>query len=252
MLKKPVVTTSWDDGHPLDMKLLELLYKYDIKGTFYIPIENDEHPILSKEQIREISQNAEVGCHTYHHYTLTKLSLRDAWEEISSSKVALENLTSCNIDMFCYPKGLYNKDHVQYVKKCGFIGARTCRRFETKYFENPYLMGTTIHIYPRMFFFNLTHMLRRGMYAEVIQYIDFCGSESDIMKMTERYLSFVLTHGGVLHIWGHSWEIEENCLWKKLEKIISLINQSKLLPKTNSEIIRINIQKEAVQDASDC
>jgi hypothetical protein len=30
------VTTSWDDGHKLDMKLAVLLKKYGIKGTFYI------------------------------------------------------------------------------------------------------------------------------------------------------------------------------------------------------------------------
>ena len=35
-MKKIVVTTSWDDGHILDLKLSNLLTKYNIKGTFYL------------------------------------------------------------------------------------------------------------------------------------------------------------------------------------------------------------------------
>ena len=40
-----IITTSWDDGHPLDFKLAELLNKYNLKGTFYIPRSNAEHRV---------------------------------------------------------------------------------------------------------------------------------------------------------------------------------------------------------------
>lgn len=33
--KQLIITTSWDDGHPLDLKIAELLDKYGINGTFY-------------------------------------------------------------------------------------------------------------------------------------------------------------------------------------------------------------------------
>ena len=33
---KTLITTSWDDGNKLDIKVAELLDKYGMKGTFYI------------------------------------------------------------------------------------------------------------------------------------------------------------------------------------------------------------------------
>ena len=50
-MKKTIVTTSWDDGHKLDLKLAALLKKYNIKGTFYIsPHDNEfsKNELLSK------------------------------------------------------------------------------------------------------------------------------------------------------------------------------------------------------------
>jgi peptidoglycan/xylan/chitin deacetylase (PgdA/CDA1 family) len=41
-MNKVTVTTSWDDGHILDVKLSELLKKYNLKGTFYIAPKNRE------------------------------------------------------------------------------------------------------------------------------------------------------------------------------------------------------------------
>ena len=43
---KIYVTTSWDDGHSLDMKLYNLLEEYGLKGTFYITTDRPEQPIL--------------------------------------------------------------------------------------------------------------------------------------------------------------------------------------------------------------
>ena len=41
-MKFVLVTTSWDDGHILDIKLASLLRLYNLKGTFYIAPYNKE------------------------------------------------------------------------------------------------------------------------------------------------------------------------------------------------------------------
>ena len=33
----PMITTSWDDGHPLDIRLAELLATYGLRGHFMCP-----------------------------------------------------------------------------------------------------------------------------------------------------------------------------------------------------------------------
>jgi hypothetical protein len=32
------ITTSWDDGHPSDLRVAELLIKHGLRGTFYVPM----------------------------------------------------------------------------------------------------------------------------------------------------------------------------------------------------------------------
>ena len=47
-----IVTTSWDDGHKLDLKLAKLLKKYGVPATFYIAPNNrqwDKKDLLTKD-----------------------------------------------------------------------------------------------------------------------------------------------------------------------------------------------------------
>ncbi len=55
-MDRVIITTSWDDGHPLDLKLAELLQRYAIPATFYIPIDNIERQGMNTQEIREIAQ----------------------------------------------------------------------------------------------------------------------------------------------------------------------------------------------------
>jgi peptidoglycan-N-acetylglucosamine deacetylase len=54
---KKIVTTSWDDGHKLDLKLARLLQKYNIAATFYISPANREfskRDLLSEQEIQTL------------------------------------------------------------------------------------------------------------------------------------------------------------------------------------------------------
>jgi len=35
----------------------------------------------------------------------------------------------------------------------------------------------------------------------------------------------VMATGGVYHLWGHSWEIEERGEWERLERVLSYIGR---------------------------
>ena len=47
-----------------------------------------------------------------------------------------------------------------------------------------------------------------------------------------------LRHGGVFQLWGHSWEIEQERQWDRLEKLLATIaaNKDKVTSMTNSEL----------------
>src|SRR5581483_11004208 len=81
---KPAITTSWDDGHPLDLRLAALLAKYGHKGTFYIPTNYSEWPLMTKSQIVELDgMGMEIGSHTKNHSIVPRLSKERAIEELT-------------------------------------------------------------------------------------------------------------------------------------------------------------------------
>lgn len=127
MIKK--ISTSWDDGSPEDMKIAELLDRYNIEGTFYIPIFNLSRKVLTKYQIKQLSKKFEIGAHTLSHVDLTRVNLYKAKEEIFRGKEELEQIIGKRVYKFSFPWGRYNKDIIKLVREAGFISARTARIF---------------------------------------------------------------------------------------------------------------------------
>ena len=141
---KAIITTSWDDGHPLDWKLAEMLKKYDIPATFYVPVKNVERECMNPQQMVEIAQSFDLGGHTYHHCDLTRISLQEAEREIVEGKQRLEGIIGKELLSFCYPRGILNGEIVNAVKGAGFTVARTARLF-TRRIKDPFRIGTTVH-----------------------------------------------------------------------------------------------------------
>lgn len=255
-MKKIIVTTSWDDGYKLDLKLLNLLNKYNLKGTFYIPqkinylIAKDKPLIqVNQEQIQEIAQSQEIGAHTLNHIYLNQLSLIESEKEIKLSKDWLEELIGQQIKMFSYPGGILNDEIVEIVKKSGFLGARTSQQFQLD-LKNAFLMGTSLQCYPyfvdnkewsmpfrikmssKCFFSNLREIFNLELpLSSVFGWV----------RLSENFFDYICQKGGIYHLWGHSWEIERYGLWEDLEKIFKYIaNKENILYLTNSQTIYEN------------
>ena len=60
-----IVTTSWDDGDPQDLRVAELLDSRGLKGTFYVPIIGyDGRRILEPAELRSLASGGfEIGAH---------------------------------------------------------------------------------------------------------------------------------------------------------------------------------------------
>lgn len=218
------VTTSWDDGGLLDCRLAELLAKYGLSGTFYVPLENPERPVIGRESIRELGRNFEIGGHTVSHCDLTKVNPATARREISDCKVRLEDITGKECVSFCFPKGRYRRDHLDYAREAGFKVARTAELLSTDYprsYGQLSVLATTIQAYPHSVPGYIRNALKRGKPGKVLYYLNHRGS--DWAKTAEQLLTDVLSRGGVFHLWGHSWEIEEYDQWGQLERLFSLI-----------------------------
>src|SRR5258707_11388225 len=118
------ITTSWDDGHPLDLRVAELLTKHRISGTFYIP-KIAENETMSAVHIRQLSLAFEIGAHTLRHADLTRATEQQAWQEIADSKSWLEDNIGQPCRMFCPPKGKYSRRTLEAVRRAGLFWFRS-------------------------------------------------------------------------------------------------------------------------------
>jgi peptidoglycan/xylan/chitin deacetylase (PgdA/CDA1 family) len=85
-------------------------------------------PIMDIAQVREwLAAGHEIGSHSMTHASLTRLSVRDAREEIFSSKKKLEDLFSIPARHFCYPYGNWNDAIRDLVIEAGYETACTTR-----------------------------------------------------------------------------------------------------------------------------
>ena len=131
-----IITTSWDDGAVEDFKLAEILNKYNLEATFYIPQKNSERPVISVEQIRDLASVFEIGGHTLNHVFLTTVSSATQWDEIDGCYNWLREIIGFSPVSFCAPKGLYTSEILQMVKKAGFKLLRTTHLLNIKGISN--------------------------------------------------------------------------------------------------------------------
>lgn len=220
-----IVTTSWDDGHPLDLKLAKLLKKYGIPATFYIPIESIERETMSSNQIKRISKNFDIGGHTYHHLDLTSITENEAYYEILEGKRILEEITGKKIETFCYPGGFYNNKIKELVKKAGFKMARTIRMLEYLPPNDRYQVGTTIFVgCNSRGHFRHAFLKRSLSNLKLPLWLLYKRSFDGWVEMTKDSLDFMKNNGGILHLWGHSWKIDKREQWKELESLFQTIS----------------------------
>lgn len=215
-MNKFYITTSWDDGALEDLKLAELLRKYEIPATFYIPIKNPERKVLNASQIKHLSKRFEIGGHTYSHFNLTKLSITEAEKEIVLGKRELENIIGKPVTSFAYPYGAYNDPVKQLVGLSGFSLARSVNYLSTS-IDDKLATSTTVHAYNHHPLINIRNSLRL-MNPYKLKYMFNKWDETAL-----SLLEYCKSSGGVFHLWGHSWEIEKYGQWGKLEQLLKHI-----------------------------
>jgi peptidoglycan/xylan/chitin deacetylase (PgdA/CDA1 family) len=219
LIPSAVVTTSWDDGHVLDIRLAEMLAARGIRGTFYIAPENTELAAaerLGADGWRELAENFEIGGHTLSHRRLTTLSLADADAEIRTGKARLEEATGRPVSSFCYPGGRYREHHVTLLRQAGFHGARTVRRLSTGPVADPFAMRTTVQARPHVRDWPGVAALHGGRPVPSIRCMNWA-------TLAVTLFDRVLAAGGVFHLWGHSWEINSLRQWDRLTRVLDHI-----------------------------
>jgi len=200
---------------------------------------NSEHEVLPKGDLLRISSRFEIGGHTAGHVDLTTIPPADVSSEIITGKEQLEDLLGKPLSMFCYPRGHFNEHIQEQVRKAGFSGARTASWFHGEYPTDPFRVHPTLHLYPHSPLVHIGHAVKEMNFRALRDYVLLDRATSRLTRLAHNWLQRIALTGGIFHLWGHSWEIEDLGLWSELESILSSISQMKhIVPLTNGEILQ--------------
>jgi peptidoglycan/xylan/chitin deacetylase (PgdA/CDA1 family) len=81
---------------------------------------------IAAEELRSLTDWADLGAHTRFHPILTKCEDQECKEEISLSRKELLPFIGIELTHFAYPNGTYSNREIGYVRDAGFESARTC------------------------------------------------------------------------------------------------------------------------------
>lgn len=196
--KPKAMTFSYDDGIPSDLRLIELMKKYGIKGTFNINTyhyEKVDEPDnrLKKSELKVIADDPqfEIACHGHTHPYYTFLPQSVITDDIMTNRKEVEAITNKIIRGFAYPYGPYNELSEESIKSAGIVYARTTK--STSGFllpENWLQWHPTCH-----------HKNSLDLY--------------DKFEAINRAVSKPM----VMYVWGHTYEFDNDNNWELIEEL---------------------------------
>lgn len=200
--KRKAVTLSYDDGTLHDKKLVEIMQKYGLKGTFNLdselfPAEPSNYK-LSAEEAVELFNGAgmEVAVHGAKHLSLSEMDPAVATRDVLVDRENLEKIFGKIIRGMAYACGKYNSSVTEMLRHCGIDYARTT--IATHSFALPTnwleLSPTCHHNDARLF--------------ELV----------DSFINTEEHSYFWRNKPMLFFLWGHSFEFKNNDNWDVIEK----------------------------------
>ncbi len=208
--KDKAVTLSYDDGVEQDIRLIEIMKKNGLKGTFNVNSgcyakegtvypEGQIHRRMTLSRAQELYKDSgmEVAVHGLSHPFLEKLPVNICNYEVLQDRVNLEKEYGCMIRGMAYPFGTYSDGVVEVLKNCGIVYSRTVE--STGRFDIP------------------TDWLRMPATCH--------HNDPKLMELADNFLNVAdrFSNPKLFYLWGHSYEFEQNDNWHVIEQFAEYI-----------------------------
>ncbi len=219
--KRKALTFSFDDGVLEDVRVIEILNKYGLKGTFNLNsglLTQTAFWFYREKCVRHINyldsvnlyDGHEIASHSYTHPypDMLDYSHNDIANQVKLDKKILECIYGRKVQGFAYPMGTYNDDMIGILKESGFRYARTIH--ETNRFDLP---------------------------ENLLLWDPTCHFLDDHVEALFRQFSET-EETAVFYIWGHSYELTSDADFEKFDRLCaSLAHHDEVAYLTNIEII---------------
>lgn len=221
--RKKALTLSYDDGVEQDVRLIEIMKRHGLKGTFNLNSgcyaaqgtvypKGTIHRRMSKEDCLRVYKNSgmEVAVHGLTHPFLEQLPVNMCVNEILSDRNNLEQEYGVIVRGMAYPFGTYNDSVVATLERCGIVYARTVE--VTRDFAIPSdwlrLKATCHH------------------------------NDPALMELAKKFVESEMSRSpGLFYLWGHSYEFESDNNWNVIEEFSAYMGgRNSIWYATNIEI----------------
>ena len=199
------LTLSYDDGTIFDSRLVSIMKKNGIKGTFNLNSNINFRPNPRKLTLEDAwAQYSDAGCelavHGVEHYSLAEIPSPMMAREVLEDRVAMEKVTGAIVRGMAYANGSFNDEVVDVLRLSGIAYCRTTH--STERFDLPTdwlrLDPTCHHENPRLF--------------ELLdKFLDY---KVDPKQYYWRFKP------ALFYLWGHSYEFDNNNNWERIEQFL--------------------------------
>ncbi|TMV51423.1 polysaccharide deacetylase [Paenibacillus mesophilus] len=188
--KFKVLTLSYDDGRNADRRLVEVMNRYGIKGTFHL---NSgllgAHDRVPREDIAELFRGHEISAHTVNHPTIARCPKEQIVQEIMEDRKELESIAGYTVRGMSYPNGSFNKAIKEMLPMLGIEYSRVTE--STGGF---------------------------GMPDDWHEWKPTCHHNRNLLNLTENFLNINKSQNlYMMYVWGHSYEFDNDNSWALIE-----------------------------------
>ena len=213
---------TYDDGVLQDIRFVELINKYNIKGTFNLNSQLMEqqfewtHPNgmavkrLSENIVVDLYKGHEVASHTLTHPYMSDMVYGEIMRQVGRDKASLEQLFGAKVAGFAVPFDYYSPQIAQCAKNCGFEYARMSQ-------ESLCYTPSEDYYWWQCGIFHLNPNL--DSFVE------------GFLKTKEEL--------ALCQIVGHSYDLDVEDMWDKMENIVARMAADRdVVSMTNIELVR--------------
>lgn len=189
--KRKALTLSYDDGSHQDYRLVEIMNRYGIRGTFHLNSGSlGTENRVKEEDVAMLYRGHEVSSHTLTHPDLRSQPDFKVMEEVLEDRRNLERLAGYPVRGMSYPYGTHSPAVASLLGRLGIEYSRTTAAHQTfELPENFLLWHPTCH------------------------HRDRC---LDKLKEFEQPRPWTLMP--LFYLWGHSYEFDTNDNWDLIEE----------------------------------
>ena len=197
------LTLSYDDGSIHDRRLVSIMKKNGIKGTFNLNSIVLSHPNpkrMSLEEAFSLFEDAEceLAVHGVEHLSLADMTQPIMAREILEDRVAMEKIAGRIVRGMAYANGSFNDEVVDVLRMCGIAYSRTTH--STEKFDLP---TDWLRLDPTC------HHNNAKLFELLDQFLDYK------IDPDQYYWRF---KPALFYLWGHSFEFDRNGNWERIEE----------------------------------